>query len=172
MDEIVFKCEDSMWQMFDGGQKQFDFRRWDLSDERIHHLAGGHWEDAGMKGAMPWWEPDVALISFENKATGQVVTFRYRGMEFTPWAPGWVFLILGGIVRRSPPPDHLGVQFRVVRHAIASTPVVECWRGDQFVATVYGHEDGLRIVSKYMGLVEKECEGDPPSAVVHLKESV
>ncbi len=161
-----------MWQMFDGGQKQFDLRRWDLSDERIHHLAGGHWEDAVMKGAMPWWEPDVALISFENEATGQVVTFRYRGMEFTPWAPGWVFLILGGIVGRSPVGDHPRFQFRVVPHSIVpGAPVVECWRDGQFVATVYGHEDGLRIVSKYMSLVVKEDE-TPPAAVVHLKESV
>lgn len=62
-------------------------------------------------------------------------------------------------------------QFRVVPHSIVpGALVVECWRDGQFVAAVYEHEGGLRIVSKYMGLVVKE--DGLPSAIVHLKESV
>ena len=97
VDPIVFCCEDSLWQMLKSGEKPFDMRRWDLSDNRIYRLAWGHW-DKGGGGRLPDWLPDETLVSFLNKATGEVLTFCYRGMEFTAWAPGWVFLLLGGIV--------------------------------------------------------------------------
>jgi len=36
--------------------------------------------------------------------------------------------------------------------------VVECWRNGKFVAGIYPHQDGIRIVSKFMADVSKEIE--------------
>jgi len=79
----VFKCEDSLWQMLADGYKTFDARQCDLTDSRIMRLAG----------KPPFLT--VEAVSFKNKATGEVLTFAYKGMEYASWAPGWCFLILG-----------------------------------------------------------------------------
>ena len=79
-DAIVFRTEDSLWQMLKDGRKRWDARQNDLTDDRIYKL---HWMRA------------VKTVSFLNKATGKLLTFEYKGMEFAPWAPGWCFLILG-----------------------------------------------------------------------------
>lgn len=96
---IVFRCENSLWQMMATGEKSFDFRRWDISDDRIYRLAWGQ-RVKEPEGGLSYWEPKEPLVSFENKKTGEVLVFSYQGMEFTSWAPGWVFLLLGGLVRR------------------------------------------------------------------------
>jgi len=36
--------------------------------------------------------------------------------------------------------------------------MVECWRDGVFVAAIYPHQDGIRIVSKYMTDMLKEEE--------------
>ena len=90
----VFKCEDSMWQMLADGTRTFDMRRWDMADERCVRLSAAH---SGSKHRFPTfmrpWK--VSKVSFLNKATKWVLTFEYRGLEFVPWAPGWVFILLG-----------------------------------------------------------------------------
>ena len=123
---IVFKCDQSLWDMMaqvnpDGrSAKPFDPRRWDLADERIYRLSWGHFFDP--RGRTPegrglslremnhllWgraggrvWVAEEKQVSFLNKATGEVLTFEYLGVEFTPWAPGWGFLLLG---KRLQPP--------------------------------------------------------------------
>ena len=59
-------------------------------------------------------------------------------------------------------------EFSVKPHGILpSNQMVEFWRDGVFVAGIYPHEDGLRIVSKYMDGVEHE-PGYPPSVVMHL----
>jgi len=59
-------------------------------------------------------------------------------------------------------------EFRVKPHGILpGNQMVEFWRDGVFVAGIYPHEDGFRIVSKYMTRVELE-DVLPPSAVVHL----
>lgn len=99
-DEIVFKCEDKMWQMLDEEgvtnipAKPFDMRRDDHDDNRIYRLKIGHRDAEGA------WEPDVPAVTFHNTATGATLTRRYLGMEFTDWAPGWCFLLLGQRVAR------------------------------------------------------------------------
>ena len=113
---IVFKCEPSLWDMMvpvnpDGRSvKPFNMRRWAFSDDRILRLARGHIRDTsgnflafrvGPPLGRSNWEPDEKEVSFLNKATGELLTFEYLGVEFTPWAPGWGFLILGK--RLSPP---------------------------------------------------------------------
>jgi hypothetical protein len=116
---IVFKCEASLWDMLnqrnpDGtSAKPFDMRRWNLADERIKRLAWGTTRPAGkfLRSRNPphqyerfpnqqfeygsKWSPDEKEVSFLNKATGELLTFEYLGVEFTDWAPGWGFLILG-----------------------------------------------------------------------------
>ena len=48
-------------------------------------------------------------------------------------------------------------------------PVVEVWKGGEFIASIYGHEDGMRIVSKYLDGVEHEA-GMPPSIVIKFSK--
>ena len=114
---IVFKTEASIWDMMlpvnpDGrSAKPFDMRRWDLADDRIYRLAWGtlssvffevgkehdRIQNGPDRRPSPTWEwvPDEIAISFLNKATGELLTFEYLGVEFEDWAPGWGFLILG-----------------------------------------------------------------------------
>ena len=116
---IVFKSEPALWAMLaecnpDGrSAKPFDMRRWDQADDRIYRLAWGiYLNRPKMLGPIPssprisrfgepTWVPDEKEVGFVNKVTGQLLTFEYLGVEFTPWAPGWGFLILGK--RLSPP---------------------------------------------------------------------
>ena len=79
-----------------------------MADERIYRLIWGHCADGRGARVAPqidregWgWLPEEKEVSFLNKATGEILTFEYLGVEFTPWAPGWGFLILGK--RLSPP---------------------------------------------------------------------
>ena len=94
-DEIVFKCEDSMWQMMaEEGvtgipAKPFDMRRHDMADDRIYRLSLSTVDDRGVSRS------DVEAITFLNVVTREVLTRRYLGMEFTDWAPGWCFLLVG-----------------------------------------------------------------------------
>ncbi len=63
------------------------------------------------------------------------------------------------------------IEFRVKPHGVLPrSQMVEFWRDGVFVAGVYPHEDGIRVVSKYMDRVEHE-PGYPPAAVVHLSKS-
>jgi len=53
----------------------------------------------------------------------------------------------------------MSYEFRVAPHSILpDSQMVECWRDGVFVAGIYPHQDGIRIVSKYMTDVEKETE--------------
>ena len=116
---IVFKSEPSLWAMLaecnpDGrSAKPFDMRRWDMADDRIYRLAWGTYLNRPKilgpvlsppriyRFGEPTWTPDEKEVSFVNKATGELLTFEYLGVEFTEWAPGWGFLLLGK--RLSPP---------------------------------------------------------------------
>ena len=89
---IIFKCEDSLWRMLASGSKPFDMRRWDLTDERIGRLALGRLVESGS------WMPTEYSVSFQNKATGELLTFEYVGVEFAEWAPDWGFILLGVMV--------------------------------------------------------------------------
>ena len=92
--EIVFNCDPNMWLLLDEEgvtgipAKPFDMRRHDTSDDRIYRLKWGRFEDGV-------YRPDVDAITFRNSETRASLTRRYLGMEFTDWAPGWCFLLLG-----------------------------------------------------------------------------
>ncbi len=61
------------------------------------------------------------------------------------------------------------ISFKVKPHSLLLETIVEVWRDGEFVAAIYGHEDGVRLVSKYLDSVHEET-GKPPSVVVKLKE--
>lgn len=94
-EQPCFKTEDSLWQMLADGTKTFDARRYDMSDDRIYRLSWGQWR----KDPSCWLLVEQ-LVSFQNKVTGEVLTFRFTGLEFASWAPGWCFIILGGLMVR------------------------------------------------------------------------
>lgn len=74
----------------------------------------------------------------------------------------------------------MSYEFKVVPHLIhPGSQMIECWRDGVFVAGIYPHEDGLRVVSKYMTEVTKGREPVMaqgvwlPSAIIKLgKKSV
>jgi len=45
--------------------------------------------------------------------------------------------------------------------------MVEYWRGGKFIAGIYPHEDGIRIVSKYLDGVSTD-PSYPPAAIIKL----
>lgn len=95
---VVFKSEDSLWQMLAKGIKTWDGRLNDVTDERILRLTRGHWEKNPMPGRMPSYLPDEVFVCFLNKLTDQTLQFRFRGLTYVRFAPGWCFLELGGLV--------------------------------------------------------------------------
>lgn len=99
---IVFKCEDSLWQMLKSGEKKFDVRRYDPDDERIYRLSRFMLQKTGPRsGVDEKEEPTEGEVSFLNKATGELLTRVYKGLEFTFWAPGWCFILLGEKIREN-----------------------------------------------------------------------
>ncbi len=95
---VVFKSEDSLWQMLAKGIKTWDGRLNDVTDERILRLTRGHWEKNPMPGRLASYLMDEGFVCFENKLTGQVLQFRFRGLRFAGWAQGWCFIALGELV--------------------------------------------------------------------------
>lgn len=101
-DEIVFNCEPAMWAMLaEEGvtgipAKPFDMRRHDIADDRIYRLSLGHRppKREGVAGFEDY-RPNEDSITFLNTETQATLTRRYLGIEFTDWAPGWCFLLLG-----------------------------------------------------------------------------
>jgi hypothetical protein len=95
-DDIIFKTEDSVWQMMREGRKTWDGRFHDISDERIYRLSWGQWQE--FPGRQPSYMPVEPFVNFLNKKTGQILRFRFAELQFTPWAPGWCFIIVCGLV--------------------------------------------------------------------------
>ena len=81
---IIFNSEASLWETLRSGERNFDPRRWDLEDQRIVALT-----------EFTEWKPTVSTIDFRNKATGEILTMEYKGVEFLSDTPKWVFLMLG-----------------------------------------------------------------------------
>ena len=53
-------------------------------------------------------------------------------------------------------------------HGTTSEPMVEVWRDDTFVASIYGHEEGVRL-SKYFDGVVYDPDS-PPAVVIKLSD--
>ena len=67
-------------------------------------------------------------------------------------------------------------RFTICPHSLLPGKLmVEYWRGKEFVAGIYPHQDGIRVVSKYMtGASMEEEPAMPrglwtPSAVINLE---
>ncbi len=91
MKRVAFKCEDSLWRMLASGEKTWDARRYDLSDERIDKLSRS-WYRTGRR---------VKEVSFENKASGDILNFEFKELVLGfSWAPDWCFIILGKEISR------------------------------------------------------------------------
>jgi hypothetical protein len=72
---------------------------------------------------------------------------------------------------------HIKEEFKVCPHSwLPGKTIVEYWRDGVFVAGIYPHQDGIRIISEYMTDVEKEPElvmargSWLPAAVIKLGE--
>jgi hypothetical protein len=60
-------------------------------------------------------------------------------------------------------------EFRVRPHGrLPGKQMVEYWRSGEFIAGVYPHEDGIRVVSKFLVGVEPQ-PAFPPAVVIKLK---
>ena len=59
------------------------------------------------------------------------------------------------------------MEFRINTDPVTRKPMVEVWREEEFIAGIYVHEDGMRIVSNYLDGVEHETDR-PPSIVIKL----
>ncbi len=100
---IIFKCEDSLWQMMASGKKKFDMRRLDIEDILSLSQYGddiSSWTSVP-RGERPTYTPTESFVSFQNKQTAELLTFHFRGFESPPWAPGWLFIILGDLISRT-----------------------------------------------------------------------
>ena len=59
------------------------------------------------------------------------------------------------------------VEFRIGTHMETGKPMVEVWKDGEFVAAIYGHDDGIQIVSKYLDGLEPEASY-PPAVILKL----
>ena len=60
-------------------------------------------------------------------------------------------------------------RFYVSQHdQLPGKTMVEYWREGKFIAGIYPHQDGLRVVSKYLVGVDKD-PSYPPAAVIKLE---
>ncbi len=83
----VFKVEGSLSDMMRRGEKPFDIRRHDMSDDRIYRLM---WCDVDHN-------PIVKEVGFIDKASGETLYYSYLGVAFTDAMPGWCILRLGAM---------------------------------------------------------------------------
>lgn len=61
------------------------------------------------------------------------------------------------------------MEFRITTHTETGKPMVEVWQDGMFIANIYSHEDGLRIVSKHLDGVKHEV-ATPPSMVIKFSK--
>ena len=59
------------------------------------------------------------------------------------------------------------MEFRIGTHTETGKPMVEAWKDGKFVAGIYGHDDGIRIASKYLDGLEHEASY-PPAVILKL----
>jgi len=61
------------------------------------------------------------------------------------------------------------MEFCVAIHTATGGAMVEVWQDARFIASIYGHDDGIRIVSKHLDGVEHEV-ATPPSMIVRFSK--
>jgi len=71
--------------------------------------------------------------------------------------PALRVVVPSSILRGNAKEEAMNYEFRVVPHSmLPGKQAVECWRDGKFVAGIYPHQDGIRIVSKFMTDIIKE----------------
>jgi len=63
----------------------------------------------------------------------------------------------------------VNVEFRIADQAITSDKMVEVWREGEFIAGIYPHDEGLRVVSKHLDGAEHES-ARPPAIIIKFSE--
>ncbi|KKM87068.1 hypothetical protein LCGC14_1272710 [marine sediment metagenome] len=94
----VIEVENGDWQLMAQGKKPWAAIPYDLSDPVLYSLLSFEWEKEAPLGRQPDWQPKEAIICFRNKADGEILSCRYNGWEVVDWAPGWVFILVSGIL--------------------------------------------------------------------------
>lgn len=61
------------------------------------------------------------------------------------------------------------IEFRLATHSITERSMVEVWRDGIFVASIYAHEEGVRLVSKHYDGVEHDAIY-PPAVLIKLRK--
>ena len=61
------------------------------------------------------------------------------------------------------------MEFRIKTDTMTGKPMVEVWQDGEFIAGIYVHEYGIRMVSKYLDGVEGEADM-PPSLVIKFSK--
>jgi len=61
-------------------------------------------------------------------------------------------------------------EFRIDTHIETGKPMVEVRRDGKFIAGIYQHADGIRIVSKYLDGVQHQV-GTPLSIVIKFSDT-
>ena len=59
------------------------------------------------------------------------------------------------------------MEFRIDTHQVTGEPMIEVWRDGVFIAGIYSHPDGIKIVSKYLDGVAHES-GMPLGLIVNF----
>ena len=61
------------------------------------------------------------------------------------------------------------IRLVVKHHRLTGGNMIEVFDDDVFVASVYPHEDGIRVVSKYLGTVQRD-DDNPPTITIHFQQ--
>jgi len=61
------------------------------------------------------------------------------------------------------------IEFRLATHTLSDEPMVEVWRDDTFVASIYGHHEGVLLLSKFLDGFTYEA-GRPTAVIIKLSE--
>ena len=62
------------------------------------------------------------------------------------------------------------MEFRLGEHIVTGVPMVEVWEDGTFIASIYGHEEGLHVVSKYLDGVQHSSD-QPPCVIVQFTKA-
>jgi hypothetical protein len=82
---VTFELEPDDFRPIVLGEKKFHVIKWDISDDDCYALS---WSN-GMG------EPNVKEIAFRDIRDGDVVSFKLKGVHFTPHTVGYATLVLG-----------------------------------------------------------------------------
>lgn len=96
--DILFMVDEESYPLIFTGFKRWHAVKWDMRDDRMYRLGQGHTYHGQLPTHENRWSPDVKQILIQHEETGEVLTLEFKGIEFTPWSPGWAFLILGDVL--------------------------------------------------------------------------